>query len=345
MTYLNNAATTVAKPASFKNAPKATAPEAAERIAELLGCSSPENVIFTESGDEAVRAAILSFIKPGDHVISTDMEYKSVLNALDEMKSKGCEVTYIPLNEYGVLRYDMIEKAVRPETRAIVCCHGSNVTGNIVDMERVCTIARRAGVMVIADGAQTVGATDINMKELQLDVLCFAGHKKLMGPFGTGGICLRKGLKLDTEVQAKVVHTPSEEKLGKLCASLDFILEKGIYGISVFPHRLAKRFFESVSSMDRVTVYGDFGTGARIPTVSINVDGFTADEVKDFMRKNHIAIRSGDCDCPRLMKSLGTEDRGVARFSFGYFNTRMEVNDAIWTLMKLQGLEDLYFLA
>ena len=99
----------------------------------------------------------------------------------------------------------------------------------------------------------------------------------------------------------------------------------------MFPHRLAKRFFESVKSMKNVTVYGDFGTTTRIPTVAINVKGFTPEEVKVFMRKNNIAIRSGDCGCPRL--------------SFGYFNTRMEVNDAIWTLMKLQDLDDLYLLA
>lgn len=344
MAYLNNAATTVAKPESYKNAPKATRDEAAVKVAGLLGCKNPENIIFTDSGDEAVRAAVLSFVKPGDHVISTDMEYKSVLNVLSELEEKGCSVTYIPLNKYGTLRYDLIEEAIRPETKAMVCCHGSNVTGNITDMEKVCTIARRNNIMVIADAAQTVGATPINMEDLQLDVLCFAGHKKMMGPFGTGGICLRNGLSLDPEIEARI-HTPSEEKLGKLCASVDFILEKGIYGITIFPHRLAKRFFESVKSMKDVTVYGDFGTNTRVPTVSITIEGFSAEEIKNFMRKNHIAIKSGDCDCPRLMKSFGIEEGGVARFSFGYFNTRMEVNDAIWALMKLQNLDDLYLLA
>ena len=86
-----------------------------------------------------------------------------------------------------------------------------------------------------------------------------------------------------------------------------------------------------------ISVYGDFGTTTRIPTVAINVKGFTPEEVKVFMRKNNIAIRSGDCGCPKLMESLGAGQEGVARFSFGYFNTRMEVNDAIWTLMKQIG--------
>ena len=198
--------------------------------------------------------------------------------------------------------------------------------------------------MVIADGTQTAGAVPVNLEELQTDVFCFSGHKKLMGPVGTGGICLGDGLAADHGI-SEGIRCPSRQKLGQLKASVDFILEKGIYGVSIFPHRLAKRFFESVRSMKDVTVYGDFGTNTRVPTVSLNIRGFTPDEIKEHMRKNHIAISSGDCSCPRLTESLGIGKEGVARFSFGYFNTRMDVNDAIWALMELQGLDDLYYLA
>lgn len=342
MSYLNNAATTVHKPETLKTAAPATVQDVQDRIAKLVKCKEASNVVVTSSCTEAIRAAVLSFIKPGDHVISTDMEYKSVLDALEEA---GCEVSFIPVNVYGTVKYDLIEEAVKENTKAIVCCHGSNVTGNIIDLDRVCTVARRHKLMVIADGAQTVGATEIDMETLQLDVLCFSGHKKLLGPYGTGGLCLRKGLELDAEVAQKVVNTPSEEKLGQLVAALDFIFEKGQYGVAMLPHRLAKRFFEATKSMKDVTVYGDFGTSVRVPNVTINVKGYTAEEVKKIMRQNHIAIKAGTFDAPRLAKSLGIEENGAARFSFGYFNTRMEVNDAIWVLMQMQGLTDLYYLA
>ena len=342
MSYLNNAATTVAKPEVMKNAGPATVADVQERMAKLVKCKNPENVIITSSGTEAVRAAVLSFIKPCDHVISTDMEYKSVLDALEEV---GCEVTFIPVNVYGTVKYDLIEDAVKENTKAIVCCHGSNVTGNIIDLDTVGTIARRHKLMVIADAAQTVGATEIDMETLQLDVLCFAGHKKLMGPYGTGGICLRQGLSLDPEVVEKVINTPTPEKLGQLAAALDFIFEKGQYGVAMLPHRLAKRFFEATKSMTDVTVYGDFGTNVRVPNVTINVKGHSAEEVKNVMRKNHIAVKAGTFDAPRLAKSLGIDETGAVRFSFGYFNTRMEVNDAIWVLMQIQGLTDLHYLA
>lgn len=342
MSYLNNAATTVAKPEGYKSAGTATVADVQSRIAKLVKCKNPEKITLTQGGTEAIRAAVLSFIKPEDHVISTDMEYKAVLDALEEA---GCEVTFIPVNEYGTVKYELIEDAVKENTKAIVCCHGSNVTGNIINLDRVGTIARRHKLIVIADGAQTVGATEIDMETLQLDVLCFTGHKKLMGPYGTGGVCLRGNLELDAKVIEKIVHTPSPEKLGQLCAGLDFIFEKGQYGVAMLPHRLAKRFFEATKSMKDVTVYGDFGTNVRVPNVSINVKGYTAEEVKNIMRQNHIAIKAGTLDSPRLMESLGVAENGVARFSFGYFNTRMEVNDAIWVLMQMQGLTDLYYLA
>lgn len=343
MTYLNNAATTLIKPEPFKTAQNASPFEAALTVAELLG-TDPENIVFTESGTSAVKTAIKSFIHPGDHVISTDGEHRSVIEALSEASARGSRVTFLPVNEYGVLRYDLIEEAIEPDTKAIVCCHGSSLTGNITDLEKIGAIARKHGLMVIADGAQTVGAVPINLKELQTDVFCFSGHKKLMGPVGTGGICLRGGLALDHRAMGGI-HVPSVQKLGQLKASVDFILEKGIYGISIFPHRLAKRFFESVRSMKDVTVYGDFGTNVRLPIVSLNIKGFTPDEIKKHMRKRHIAIGEVECLCPRLTESMGIKDGTAACFSFGYFNTRADVNDAIWSLMELQGLDDLYYLA
>lgn len=339
--FLNNAATTVLKPEPYYEATTATVEETRERILKFLGCKNNEKAFLTTSGTEAIRAALKSFIKPEDHVISTDTEYKVTLDTLAEI---GCEVTYIPVNPYGTLRYELIEEAVKENTKAIVCCHGSNVTGNIADLEKVGNVARRHKLMLIVDGCQTVGATPINLDDLSVDVFCFTGHKKLMGPYGTGGLILRQHLKLEPEI-ADSLEMPSPEKLGKLCAAIDFINEKGIYGITIFPHRLAKRFFEATQSMDDVKVYGDFGTSVRIPTVSISVKGHTAEEVKKFMRKNHIAVKSGDFGAPRLVKAFGMEEEGLVRFSFGYFNTRMDVNDTIYCLMNLIGIDDLYLLS
>lgn len=342
--YLNNAATTVTKPEAYYSAPVATMEKTQEALMKFFQCKNQEKIFLTKGGSEALRAALYGFIAQGDHVITTDMEYGTVLDTLQELETKGCNISYIPTNKYGTLRYELIEEAITPQTKVIVCCHGSNVTGNITDIEKVGAIARRHKLLLIVDGCQTVGATPISFNDLGADVFCFTGHKKLMGPYGTGGIILRQDLELPREIE-KSLSKPSPEDMGKLCASIKFIEEKGIYGITIFPHRLAKRFFEAVKSMKDVTVYGDFGTSIRIPTVSISVKGHTAEEVKAFMRKRHIAVKAGDFNAPRMIKALGKDGEGLVRFSFGYFNTRQEVNEAIWALMMLLDLDDLYLLS
>ena len=206
------------------------------------------------------------------------------------------------------------------------------------------TVGDSTNYTITATANHTAGAVPVNLEELQTDVFCFSGHKKLMGPYGSGGLCLKAGLEL-TDEALSLVQAPSAKKLGQLCSALDFIEEKGMYGIAIFPHRLAKRFFEAVKSMKDVTVYGDFGTNTRIPTVALSVSGFSSQEVKDFLRKRGITVAAGSLEAPRLMKSFGREQEGVVRFSFGYFNTRQEVNEAVWALMELLGLNDLYLLS
>lgn len=354
MIYLNNAATTVIKPEGVKTAPPASADMAKAMVAQFLGVKSRENVMLTQGGAQAMELALRGFIKKGDHVIATAWEHDTTWAVLEELEKAGVQVSCIGVNPYGGLRYEEIEPLIQENTRAIVCAHGCAVTGNIADLEQVGGLARRHKLLLIADGCQAVGATSVNVESLGADVYCFTAHKKIMGPYGVGGLCLKEGLRPEWEAGLEAAGLlgrlteiePSEEKLGQLCAALAFIKEKGIYGISIFPHRLAKRFFESVSSMDAVKVYGDFGTGSRIPTVSIAVEGFTSTQVKEHMAKKYgIVVKDGFHDAARMHQALRIEAEGLCRFSFGYFNTRRDVNDTIWALMDLLGLDDLYLLA
>lgn len=360
MIYLNNAATTLDKPEGVKEARRglsgvtATTEEIKERMAKLLKVKNAENILLTHSGTEALELALRAYIGEGEHVIATVNEMDSTWAVLEQMGQElGVTLSTVGVNPYGLLNYDEIEGLVRPETTTIVCAHGSAVTGNLVDLDKVCTIARRHKLRVISDGCQAVGATDMNLEAVGVDVYCFTGHKKLMGPHCIGGICLKDG-KLeeflagaDAAPQLKEkLDTLAPETLGAMAIALDFIKEKGIYGIAMCPHRLAKRFFESVSSMDAVRIYGDFGTGNRIPTVALSVEGFTPEQVKEHMAKKYgIAVNVGLQDCKKLHEALGTAETGLTRFSFGYFNTRRDVNDTIWAMMDLLGLKDLYYLA
>ncbi len=324
MIYLNNAAVTVNKPLneSKDHSPYGTK-ECQERIRKLFHVKEDAKVYLTSGGKNSLEAMLLSCLKEGDHVITTVTEYEPCLNIINDI-----EKTFIGVDAYGVLLYDQIEGAIRSNTKAILCCHGSNVTGNVVDLERICTIAKRNGLLVLVDGAQTAGAIPVDFAQLGVDGYAFTGHKKLMGPVGTGGLICKNSLAIDE----KYIKAPTLEKVENLCQSLDFILEKGIYGIYIYPHRLAKRFFEGVKSMTGVRVYGNFGTGVKIPTVTINLEGYTPKEVEKILsRKYSIVVKAGLHNAPILHKALGTGSQGEAgavRFSFGYFNTRQEVNKA-----------------
>ena len=345
MIFFNNAATTQRKPEGVKGAIPKTEAEVKPLIARLFGMKHEENITFTHSGTQAVELALRTFLKEGDHVVTTVMEQDATIDVLENI---GVTYSLLGIDVYGTLKYDELEALITPETKAIVCAHGCSVTGNVSDLETVCKIARQHKLPVISDGCQTAGATEVNLEQLEVDVYCFTGHKKLMGPVGIGGICFAKSdMKEAFDAASKdTIGAIDKNKLGGLFVSLGFILEKGIYGIAMWPHRLAKRFFESSQSLNKVKIYGNFGTNNRIPTIAISVDGFTPEEVKEYLRKEYgIVTKTGHHGSRLMHQALGTAETGLVRVSIGYYNNRFEVNDAIWALMKLTGQMDFYLLS
>lgn len=345
MIFFNNATTTQKKPEGMRGAAPKTEAEVKPLLAKLFSMKDEENIVFTRSGTQAVELALRTFVKEGDHVVTTVMEQDATIDVLEKI---GASYSLLGIDTYGTLKYDELESLIRPETKAIICAHGCSVTGNMSDLETVCGIARKHKLMVISDGCQTAGAAEVNLEQLEVDVYCFTGHKKLIGPVGIGGICFaNKALKAEFDAACKDVIGPIDEaKLGGLFVSLRFILEKGIYGISMWPHRLAKRFFESSQSLDKVRIYGNFGTNDRVPTIAISVEGFTPEEVKEYLRKEYGIVTKAGHHGSRLMhEALGTADTGLVRVSIGYHNNRFEVNDAIWALMKLTDQMDFYLLS
>ena len=143
-----------------------------------------------------LNTAINGLIGPGDHVITTVCEHNSVLRPLYRLRQQGAELSFLGVDARGVLQYDQLETLLRPNTKAIVVTHASNVTGNRTDLARVSTFAKRHGLLFIVDAAQTAGAHSIDVQALGMDVLCFTGHKGLLGPQGTGGFYVRPGLRI-----------------------------------------------------------------------------------------------------------------------------------------------------
>ena len=322
-------------------------------LAALFHAPSPARVAFTSNSTEALNTAIFGLFQAGDHVISTDWEHNSVLRPLYAMQQQGVEVDFVPADTQGRINYDDFARLLRRNTRAIVCTHASNLTGDMLDIARIGRFAHEHGLLFIVDASQTAGALPIDMGLMHMDVLCFTGHKSLMGPQGTGGLCLAEGLELrplktgGTGVQTYLPHQPAEmpahleagtlngHGIAGLGAALEFINAVGISAIHEHEMMLMHRFYEGVKDLDGVTVYGDF-TCDRAPIVTLNIGDMPSGELADILSGEFsIATRAGAHCAPRLHQALGTVEQGAVRFSFGYFNTVEEVDAAIVALRSV----------
>lgn len=376
MIYLDNAATTLCKPPQVieavveamntlgnsargtnSNSLKAsrTIYEARVKVAELFGCSRTDHVIFTQNATEALNVAINGTISSGDHVISTDFEHNSVLRPLYRLKlERNVDLGFVSADKQGNISSEAFEKLIQSNTKAIVCNHASNLTGNMVNIAQVGSIARRHGLIFIVDASQTAGCIPINMEEMGIDVLCFTGHKGLMGPQGTGGMCVREGIEVrplmvgGTGFQSYSPLQPQEyparleagtlnsHGIAGLAAAIDFIQATGIDVISTKEIALMRRFYEGVKHIEGVKIYGDFSVSQRVAIVALNIHDYDSAAVADELSQIYnIATRPGAHCAPRLHQALGTEDRGAVRFSFGWFNSYKDVESAIQAVREI----------
>ena len=375
MIYLDNAATTLHKPPqvvkavadalqSMGNSARGTHAgsmaashtvyDTRVKLAKLFGCPRADRVAFTANVTEALNIAVNGLIGRGDHVITTDCEHNSVLRPLYRLADEqGVEVSFVPADRQGNLDYDAFERLMRPHTRAIVCTHASNLTGNLTDLARVSAVAKAHDVLLIVDAAQTAGAYPIDMAALGIDVLCFTGHKGLMGPQGTGGLCVREGLTLrhwkvgGSGVQSYSRTHPTQmptcleagtlngHGIAGLSAALDFIAEVGVDAIHDRETALMRRFYEGVKEVPGITVYGDFSR-QRMAIVTLNIGDYESGAVSDALSEEYgIATRPGAHCAPRMHQALGTVQQGAVRFSFSWFNTEQEIDAAIQAVREL----------
>ena len=227
MIYLDNAATTLHKPKEVQEAVIAafgqmgnsgrgasepalkalgTVYDAREALARLFHAENASEIVFTANSTEALNIAIKGILDPGDHVITTVLEHNSVLRPLYECRRKGVEMTILTCDEYANISYEEMEKAVRKNTRAIICTHASNMTGNMISLESVGKIAAKYGILFIVDASQTAGVWEIDVQKYGISVLCFTGHKGLMGPQGTGGMYVKSGVKIRPLLSLSLIH-------------------------------------------------------------------------------------------------------------------------------------------
>lgn len=383
MIYLDNAATTMRKPqevidavvtamGTLGNAGRGasssamgaarTIHECRERVAKLLGCPRADHVAFAPNSTAALNCAINGLVGEGDRVVTTVLEHNSVLRPLNRLAAeRGVLVEHVGCDEFGRLDMEELERLVVSGTRAVIVTGASNVTGNAVDVARVSRIAHAAGAVCIVDASQSAGIIPIDMAGQGLDVVCFTGHKALMGPQGTGGLAVAEGIDIRPwTVGGTGVHsfdpmqpedwptrleagTLNGHGLAGLAAGLAFLdANGGVEAMGEHEVAMARHLYEGVRDIDDVTVYGDWETFSsdesplRAGVLSLNVGDISSADVSDMLMQGWgIATRPGAHCAPLMHEALGTREQGVVRFSTSWFTTQEEIDTAIEAVREI----------
>ncbi|MCL2234837.1 MAG: aminotransferase class V-fold PLP-dependent enzyme [Defluviitaleaceae bacterium] len=308
-------------------------------IARLVGLDEPLNIAFTSSATESMNLVVGGLIKSGDLVATTEWEHNSTLRPL---YLSGCQLYFI----------DPHNPQFKADTKFLVCTHGSNLTGDIVDAARLYQTCKEQGITMILDVAQTLGSIPVTMD--MADIFCFTGHKGLFGPQGTGGIIINREFDFDIvktggagvhtfqAFQSKEmpdifeVGTPNSHGIFGLQKGVAFVNQTGVEKIHNHEAALASLFYDGIKHFDKVQFYGNMEARPRLPIISLNIKGLDSAELAERLWEGYgIATRSGGHCAPLLHQLLGTEDVGVVRFSFSYFNTKAEVQQAISAMKEI----------
>ena len=332
--------------------------ECREKVCSLFHFDKPENVIFTQNTTYALNMAIKGVVRSGDHVVTSNLEHNSVLRPLYTL-SRTRGVTYSlfdATDDDDEQTVYCFKRALRDNTRVAVVTAASNVCGKLLPIRAIGAVCRAKGITLIVDCAQAGGIVPLDASVLNADFLCFAGHKGLYGPQGTGILLCcgnrvpeplaeggngvqsesrEMGEALPERLEAGTVNTPG---ICGLSAGIDFVKSVGteeIFGRSLHMTRyLTDRLFE----IDGVTVYGDYGVKA--PVVLINKEGFSPNRLSSLLSDHGICTRGGLHCAPTAHEVLGSGKEGGLRVSLGQGNTKGELDRFLSVLSKLHDEKD-----
>ena len=328
-----------------------------EAVAELVHAPDPLRVVFGHNATDALNLAILGLLQPQDHVITSSIEHNSVMRPLRVLEKRGLSLTVLPCSCDGSLEPSQIDQAVRADTTMIVLNHASNVTGTLLPIAEAGAIARRHGLLLLVDAAQTAGAFPIDVQADCIDLLAFTGHKSLYGPTGTGGLVMGErvdeiklhplryggtGSRSEAESQPEFSPdryesgTPNAVGLAGLLTSLRWVMEQGVSALRVQEETLTQRLLDGLATVPQVTIYGPEDASRQTATVSFNVEGWEPSEVGLRLDEEYgILCRVGLHCAPAAHKTIGAFPRGAVRFSLGAFNTPGHIDTAVQAVANL----------
>lgn len=376
MIYLDNSATTNPKPQEVKNAVSRAMNyysfnsgrggykesvntsnmifSCRESLSQMFGFS-PENIAFTQNCTTALNYAIKGIVKPGDHIIISNLEHNAVARPVNALFEKG--IIEYDLAEFSFDKEEIInnfKKLIKPNTKLIVCMHASNVFGCVFPIREIGKLAHDNGIIFVVDAAQSAGVLDIDAKRDNIDILCAPGHKGLYAPMGTGFIALGDNIKLDTIIEggtgsesmnlAQPDNMPERLESGTLnnvgisglLAGTRFVNAKGISNIYKHENRLMQYVYKELSKNQNVTLYTpSFNDFLLAPILSFNYKDYPSEKTSSLLAEKNIATRAG-FQCSKLAHTaFGTQNRGTVRISPSVFTKYSECENFINILKKL----------
>lgn len=375
MLYLDNAATTWPKPetvylvhdAALRRGGNAgrgvnQASLAASRelmmTRETLACffniPAAEQVIFTQNVTESLNVGLQGLLQPGDHVLVSSLEHNAVIRPLEHLKAGGISYTVIPCAPEGILNVSSLEEYRTQKTRMLCFTHASNVLGTIMPIRELGRYAREHELLFMVDAAQSAGVLPIDVQDMNIDFLAFTGHKGLLGPAGTGGFYVRKGLSLrpllyggtgihsarlaQPEVWPEGLESGTRNVAGlaALRAGVEFILEQGLEQIRRHELDLIKNLLKGLETLPGAEILGPRTAERRVGLVACNFAGFSADGLAHILDRDYgIITRSGLHCAPLAHQTAGTLKKGALRISPGFFNTGEDIEKLISALLKI----------
>ena len=319
-----------------------------ELAAEYVGISRPEQVIFCLNCTDALNMAIRGSLHEGDEVLVSHGEHNAVMRPLMGYHDQGkIKVNILPPDERGLLNPDTVRRAVNGKTALMVLCHASNVTGVIQPAREVAKACHDLGVPLLLDAAQSAGTEDL--ASVQADMIAMPGHKGLLGPMGTGLLCLGKGMLprplreggtgsasdsmrqpalLPDRLESGTANLPG---IAGLCQGLKFVLRHRA-AIAEYEHALGRRLREGLRNISGIEVYGA-EEAPRVGVVSFNLKNRDSGEIADLLSMEKIAVRGGLHCAPAMHAYLGSQ--GAVRASVGPYNTEAEIDRFLLAVQKI----------
>lgn len=337
--------------------------ETRQLLAELFHFSKCKNVIFTPNVTTSLNFILKGFLKPGDHILVSAMEHNAVMRPVVQLASSGISFDRIPCRTDGSMILEKVEELIRPETKAIVTLHASNVCGTRMPLDALGEICQRHQLYFVVDSAQTAGIVPINMDKMHIDALAFTGHKGLRGPQGTGGFLVSQELAEQMEPlisggTGSVSYTeeipdfmpdrfesgtPNLPGIYGLHEALLFLKTHSLQAINEKELSLTGYFLEQLQALDdtgrHIRIIGKKDLTDRNAVVSIQTPEIDMSQVAWQLDNEYgVMTRVGLHCAPNAHKTLGTYPAGTIRFSFGPENTKNELDFAIQGLKKILDL-------